>query len=167
MNDNNPLALQDHALIGEAGKIPVSPSTPVVSVSPITLSVPGRLVDLQVRVSAPTSGRDLPIILLSHGQGRSNHLSSLNGYGPVVNFWAAHGFVVIQPTHLSSKSLGLPPETRGAPLFWRSRVEDMMHILDRLDQIEAAVPDIAGRLDIGRVAVVGHSMGGHTAGMLL
>ena len=167
MQDSNHIALQEHALIGEAEKIPVSPSASVVSVSPITLSVPGRLIDLQVRVSAPSTGRDLPIILLSHGQGRSNYLSSLNGYGPVANFWAAHGFVVIQPTHLSSKSLGLPPDTPGAPLFWRSRAEDMMHILDRLDKIEAAVPEIAGRLDIGRVAVVGHSMGGHTAGMLL
>jgi predicted dienelactone hydrolase len=167
MQDNNHVVLQDHALIGKAGEIPVSPSTSVVSVSPIMLSVPGRLVDLQLRVSAPSTGRELPIILLSHGQGRSNNLSSLNGYGPLANFWAAHGFVVIQPTHLSSKSVGLPAETPGAPLFWRSRVEDMTHILDRFDQIEAAVPEIAGRLDIGRVAVVGHSMGGHTAGMLL
>ena len=158
---------RDHAAIGKAENIPVSASTPVVSVSPVGLSAPGRAVDLQMRVSAPTTGRDLPIILLSHGQGRSNHLSSLNGYGPLANFWAAHGFVVIQPTHLSSKTLGLDPSTPGAPLFWRSRVEDMKRVLDGLDVIEATVPEIKGRLDRSRVAVVGHSMGGHTAGMLL
>ena len=133
----------------------------------MVLSIPGRLVDLQIRVSAPTTGRDLPIILLSHGQGRSNNLSSLNGYGPLANFWAAHGFVVIQPTHLSSKSIGLAPETPGAPLFWRSRVEDMKRILDQLDVVEASVPEIAGRLDKSRIAIAGHSMGGHTASMLL
>ena len=159
--------LRDHALIDQAESIPVSVPTPVVSVSPVALSVPGRAVDLQMRVSAPTTGRDLPIILLSHGQGRSNHLSSLNGYGPLAHFWAAHGFVVIQPTHLSSKTLSLDPETPGAPLFWRSRVEDMKCILDGLDVIEASVPPIKGRVDRGRVAVAGHSMGGHTAGMLL
>lgn len=61
--------------------------------------------DLQVRVSAPETGTGLPVILLSHGQGPSNNLSSLNGYAPLVNFWAAHGFVVIQPTHLPSRTL--------------------------------------------------------------
>ncbi len=157
----------DHAAIGKAGNIPVSAPTPVVSVSPVVLSAPGRAVELQIRVSAPTSGRDLPILLLSHGQGRSNHLSSLSGYGPLVQFWAAHGFVVIQPTHLSSKTLSLDPKTPGAPLFWRSRVEDMSFLLDQLDTIEASVPEIAGRLDRSRIAVAGHSMGGHTAGMLL
>ncbi len=154
-------------MIGKAENIPVSAPNPVVSVSPVVLSAPGRIVDLQMRVSAPTTGRGLPIILLSHGHGRSNHLSSLNGYGPLANFWAAHGFVVIQPTHLSSKTLSLDPKTPGAPLFWRSRVEDMKRILNGLDLIEASVPEIEGRLDRSRIAVAGHSLGGHTAGMLL
>ncbi|MZE74077.1 chlorophyllase, partial [Streptomyces sp. SID5789] len=98
--------------------------TPVLSVAPVTLPAPGRAVDLQVRVSAPVTGSDLPVVLLSHGQGRSNHLSSLNGYAPLAHYWAAHGFVVIQPTHLSSRSLRLDPGTPGAPMFWRSRAED-------------------------------------------
>lgn len=126
------IGLQDHAAINRAADIPVCDATPVISVSPIVLPVPGRIVDLQMRVSAPTTGRDLPVILLSHGQGISNNLSSLNGYGPLANFWAAHGFVVIQPTHLSSKTLGLGSETPGAPTFWRSRVEDMKFIIDQL-----------------------------------
>ncbi|MEU2084835.1 chlorophyllase [Streptomyces albus] len=140
---------------------------PVLSVSPVVLPAPDRPVDLQVRVSAPVSGDDLPIVLLSHGQGYSNHLSSLNGYAPLANFWAAHGFVVIQPTHLSSATLNLAPDTPGAPMFWRSRAEDMTRILDRLDEIEAAVPQLGGRLNRDKVAVAGHSMGGHTASLLL
>ena len=141
--------------------------TPVLSVGPVVLPAPGRAVDLEVRVSAPVTGSDLPVILLSHGQGYSHHLSSLNGYAPLADFWAAHGFVVIQPTHLSSRTLSLDPGTPGAPLYWRSRAEDLTRVLDRLDVIEAAVPQLLGRLDHGKVAVAGHSMGGHTASLLL
>ncbi|OUC99976.1 alpha/beta hydrolase family protein [Streptosporangium minutum] len=140
---------------------------PVLSVRPVVLPAPGRAVDLEVRVSAPVTGSELPVILLSHGQGYSNNLSSLNGYAPLADFWAAHGFVVIQPTHLSSTTLSLDPGTPGAPLYWRSRAEDMKRILDQFDVIEAAVPQLLGRLDRSKVAVAGHSMGGHTASLLL
>jgi predicted dienelactone hydrolase len=146
----------------------VSAPAPVLSVSPVVLAAPGRAVDLQVRVSAPVTGSELPVILLSHGHGPSNYLSSLNGYAPLANYWAAHGFVVIQPTHLDSKPLGLrESDDPEAPLYWRSRAEDMKRILDQLDVIEAAVPQLPGRLDRSKVAVAGHSMGGHTASMLL
>ncbi|MFJ8623499.1 alpha/beta hydrolase family protein [Kitasatospora sp. NPDC093550] len=141
---------------------------PVLSYSPVVLSVPGRPVDLQVRVSAPATGRGLPVLLLSHGHGPSNNLSSLNGYAPLANSWAAQGFVVIQPTHLTSRTLShLVADAPGAPDFWRSRAEDMTHVLDRLDVIERTVPQLAGRIDRTKVALAGHSLGGFTAALLL
>ena len=145
---------------------PGSTANPVVTFSPVVLPVPGRQVDLQIKVSAPAAGSGLPIILFSHGHGRSNFLSSLHGYGPLVDFYAAHGFVVIQPTHQSSKTLSLDPKGPEGALFWRSRATDMHFILDHLDQIEATVPGLSGRLDRHRIAAVGHSMGAHTVGML-
>src|SRR4051812_4173675 len=129
-------------------------STPVISYSPVVLSVPGRPVDLEVRVSAPATGTDLPVILLSHGHGFANNLSSLNGYAPIANHWAALGFVVVQPTHLSSRTLtSLVSDAPGAPYFWRSRAEDMSQILDQFDLIEYAVPQLAGRVNRDQVAV--------------
>ena len=154
-------------LIGESRHIPVPEPVVTVSISPVTLPAPDRGLPLELRITAPVAGRGLPVILLSHGHGPSLYLSSKDGYGPLVDFYAGHGFAVIQPTHANSKVAGLDPGAPGGPLFWRSRVEDMKRILDRLEEIERSVPAIAGRLDRTRVAAVGHSLGGQTVGMLL
>ncbi|MGH6647368.1 alpha/beta hydrolase family protein [Aquabacterium sp.] len=135
---------------------------PVVSVRSVVLSAPGRGEDLQVRVSAPIAGRALPVIVFSHGHG-----SSMDGYAPLTDFWAARGFAVIQPTHLDSKRLGLPADDLRGPLIWRYRVEDVKRILDNLDLIEKALPGLAGRLDRTRIAAAGHSFGGQTTELLL
>lgn len=143
-------------------EINISVSAPVVSVKPVVLSAPGRGEDLQVRVSAPAVGSELPIIVFSHGFGWS-----LDGYGPLADYWAAHGFVVIQPTHLDSRTLNLAPEDPRTPRIWRFRVEDLKRILDQLDLIEASVPGLSGRLDRSRITAAGHSWGGQTVSMLL
>lgn len=140
--------------------------TPIISFSPVVLPVPGRHVDLEIKVSAPASGNNLPVILLSHGHGPSNFLSSYRGYGPLADFFAAKGFVVIQPTHQNSKALGLPSSLPEAPLFWSSRPADMKFILDHLDEIISTVPGLIERVDKEKVAAIGHSMGGHTVAML-
>lgn len=180
----------DHSLINYARRIPLPSSTAattssIISIAPITLQVPSRPVDLQLRLTFPYTiissstttatatgiGQldvPLPILLLSHGHGPSNNLSSLNGYAPLAQFYASHGFIVIQPTHLSSRTLSFDESTTtGAPLFWRERAQDMSFILDQIGEIEELVPLLNGRFDTQRVGVVGHSMGGHTAAMLL
>lgn len=64
--------------------------------------------------------------------------------------------------------LGLREESSPeAPLYWRSRAEDISHALDHLPEIEASAPWLASRLDDTRVAILGHSMGGHTVSLLL
>lgn len=154
-------------LIHEARHIPLGAGVPAISISRVTLAAEGRGLPLQLRISAPVSGDGLGIVLLSHGHGPSLYTPSKDGYGPLANFLAEHGFVVIQPTHLNSKVAGLGADAPGAPLFWRARVEDMSRVLDQLDEVEAQAPFLAGRLDHSKVAAVGHSLGGQTVGMLL
>ncbi|KAI1748666.1 alpha/beta-hydrolase [Xylaria castorea] len=156
----------EHVLLGAAAKFPVHSSSSIISFTPVIIPSPGRPADLQLRVTAPATGDALPIILLSHGHGPSNWLSSLQGYAPLAEFWAKHGFVVIQPTHLSSRTLSLP-SPHGNEMYWKSRPEDMIQILDHLDRIEAVVPGLKGRLDKSKIAGVGHSFGTMAISLLL
>jgi len=125
----------------------------IVSVKPV------RLGELQLRVSAPADPADLPVVVFSHGYGWS-----MDGYTPLADHWAAAGFLVVQPTHLDSRTLNLAPDDPRTPHIWRSRADDLTRVLDHLDEIARAVP---GRPDHARIAVAGHSWGAQTASMLL
>ena len=151
----------------QADYIATTDPVPALSCTPVRLDAPGRPVALEMRVSAPVTGEELPVLLLSHGHGNLDYVSSMYGYNPLVDFFAAHGFVVIQPTHLNSKTLGLDPTGPEGPLFWRTRARDLRFILDHLDEIAASVPGLRGRVDPSRIAALGHSAGGQTVDMLL
>lgn len=133
-----------------------------ITVRPVVLPAPNRGDDLHLRVTAPLSGTGLPVLLFSHGFGMS-----MDAYGPVVDHWAAHGVVVVQPTHLDSASLGLAPDDPRTPRIWRYRIEDLVLLLDELDAVLARVPGLAGRVDVSRMVVGGHSYGATTASALL
>ena len=132
-------------------------TTQVISVRPVTLPVTSRGDDLQVRITAPATGTDLPMILFAHGFGQS-----MTAADPLVDHWTANGFVVVQPTFLDSASAHPPTPPRCPP-----RAADLEHVIDELDTITAAVPGLTGRVDKQRLAVAGHSWGGQSVGMLL
>jgi predicted dienelactone hydrolase len=102
--------LEGNTLMSESVHEARTVSTPaaVLSVSPVALPAPGRAVDLQVRVSAPVTGGELPVILLSHGHGYSNNLSSLNGYAPARQLLGGARFRR-DPAHPSGLSDAWPP----------------------------------------------------------
>lgn len=135
---------------------------PVISVSPVWLAAPGRGEDLPVRISAPSVGSDLPVIVFAHGNGKS-----LDDYGPLVQFWAGNGFVVLQCTHLDSRRIALAADDPRKARIWRYRVEDLQRILDNLDTLLQIIPGLKGRVDPTRIGGVGHSFGGHTIGMMM
>lgn len=153
-------------LINLSKKLPTPDPSLTVAYTPIRLEMPGRE-PLELRLTAPTTGDALPIVILSHGFGPSNYIPSKDGYAPLAQFWAERGIAVIQPTHASSRSGGLDSDLPEGPFFWRERVEEMRAILDQLSDIEHQAPAIAGPLDHDRIAVAGHSFGGHTCSLLL
>jgi fermentation-respiration switch protein FrsA (DUF1100 family) len=137
-------------------------TTPIISLAPVSLPAPYRGQDLEVRVSAPATGRDLPIVVFAHGFSLS-----MRDYAPLADYWAGRGFVVIQPTFLDSRLVGLASDDPRTPDIWRIRVQDMKNAADNLDLIERSVPGLEGRLDRTRIAAAGHSYGAQTAGMLI
>ncbi|HWO61331.1 MAG TPA: alpha/beta hydrolase [Umezawaea sp.] len=134
----------------------------ILAAKPVLLPAPDRGADLAVRISAPATGTDLPVIVLAHGFSLA-----MDSYDPLVDFWAANGFVVVQPTFLDSATLGLTPADPRYASIWRTRVDDVERVIDDLDQVVAAIPGLAERVDRDRLAVAGHSWGGQTVGMLL
>ena len=137
-----------------------------VAYTPIRLPMAGRQ-PLELRLTAPATGGELPIVILSHGFGPSNYIPSKDGYAPLAQFWAERGIAVIQPTQASSRVGGLDRDLPDGPFFWRERVAEMRAILDQLAEVERQAPALAGRLDHDRIAVAGHSFGGFTCGLLL
>lgn len=138
----------------------------IVSVYPVIFETPNRMVNLEVKVTAPIQGENLPIILISHGHGAPWYLASYRGMSPLADYYAANGFVVIQPTHQDSRILGLDKNGPEGALFWKSRAEDMIFCIDHLGELLAAIPGLAQRTDKKSIAAVGFSMGGHTVSML-
>lgn len=158
--------IQMNRLSNLSSHLPAPEPLLTVAYTPICLEMPNRQ-PLVLRLTAPTTGEALPIVILSHGFGPSNYIPSKDGYAPLAQFWAERGIAVIQPTHASSRSGGLDPDAPDGPYFWRERVREMREILDRLAEIEQEAPAIAARLAHGRIAVAGHSLGGHTCSLLL
>ncbi|MGW5936794.1 alpha/beta hydrolase family protein [Streptomyces celluloflavus] len=134
----------------------------IVAVKPITVPAPGRSVDLQVKVTAPLSGRNLPVIVFSHGNAWS-----MDGYESLADRWAATGFIVVQPTHLDSRRNGIKWDDPRFATIWRVRITDLHAVLDGLGDILRQAGDLETRVDHERIAIVGHSWGAQTAGALL
>lgn len=111
-----------------------------------------------MRIAYPDSGRDLPVVLFSHAA-----YSSKDDYAVLLDAWAAHGYVVIAPTHPDSTKLGMERDDRAVERTFAARLVDLKLALDRLAEIETRVPALAGRVARGRVAAAGHGYGARVA----
>ena len=123
----------------------------------IAYTPPGESRLIPLRVSAPATGRRLPVVVFSHGA-----YASKDDYSAILDHWADAGYVVIAVTHRDSTKLGVPRGSNN-PKFFEWRLDDLQAVLGNLDAIVAQVPELRRRVDSTRIAATGHSFGGLVA----
>lgn len=127
---------------------------------------------LPIRVYRPAGSAAAAVVLFSHGLGGNRETSAYLG-----DHWAARGYVAVFLQHPGSDE-GVWKETpraeRMAALKRAAsatnlllRAGDVSATLDRLAEWNAAAGHpLAGRLDLGRVGMAGHSFGALTTQMV-
>ncbi|MDJ0900636.1 MAG: alpha/beta hydrolase [Xenococcus sp. MO_188.B8] len=120
--------------------------------------------NFEVDVYQPEAWRagQTPVVIISHGLS-----SSPQNFGYYAEHLASYGYVVAVPQHPGSDSQQLQDLKAGLSrqIFLTSefvdRPKDLSSVIDELERRNKA--DFAGKLDLNRVAVIGHSFGGYTA----
>lgn len=98
------------------------------------------------------SGNDrYPLIVLSHGTGGSALMMAWLG-----RELAAHGYIVAAVNHPGNNALE-PYTVQGFTLWWE-RAKDLSVVIDKM----LADSVMGARIDPGRIAAVGFSLGGYT-----
>ena len=134
----------------------------------LTVHDAGRERDIPVRVYLPAKTAAAPVVLFSHGLGGSREGSVYLG-----EHWAARGYAAVFLQHPGSDDSvwknASPGEVMQAMKQAASvknfllRVEDVPAALDQLDRWNTdKTSPLAGRLDMKRIGMSGHSFGAIT-----
>jgi predicted dienelactone hydrolase len=124
--------------------------------------------EIPLRVYLPADKRPAPVVLFSHGLGGSREGSAYLG-----EHWSARGFVVVVVQHPGSDDVvwrDTRPAERMAAL---QKAANLQNTLLRFGDVPAAIDQLerwnqssdsplAGRLDLKRVGMSGHSFGAVT-----
>lgn len=114
---------------------------------------------MNVRVTAPKTGRALPVLLFSHGA----HFDS-TAYARFCGLLADQSFVVVQPTHPDAHlDNGDPRMAR----VWYERALQFIRFLDLGPAIVDKMEAFEGRINWTQIVAAGHSFGGHTIALLM
>ena len=139
-----------------------------VATQDFTVNDSGRHREIPVRVYLPQEKQAAPVLLFSHGLGGSRQ-----GSGYLGRHWASRGYVVVCLQHAGSDTSvwqDQPPAKRMAALKEAAsvrnfllRVKDVPAVLDQLERWNKTEGHaLAGRLDLSRVGMSGHSFGAVT-----
>lgn len=123
------------------------------------------------------SKEPLPLVIFSHGYSGSRSQSTI-----LCEDLASHGFIVAAVEHTCDSTLSIfkdrstvpfrgmenfPDSLQKARHYRRKqagiRANDLVHVLDVLERMNAEDPRWRGKIDFTRVGVMGHSFGGCTA----
>ena len=139
------------------------------AVETFNLEVPSRVKTLPLRITYPVEKKKFPLIVWCHGA-----MGSKNNYQPLVEYWASHGYVVIQPTFGDSISMMSDEEKKKVKSIllllnsprvigqWDDRAQDVTFLVDSLGLLENRIPGLEGKIDHKKLAIAGHSFGAHT-----
>lgn len=127
------------------------------------LNMPGRKTALQYRAIFSRSAKNMPVIIWSHGA-----FGSHNAYNPLAEYWASHGYLVLQPTHSDSMREGTKPNVKNPMAFkdWAQRPREVSYLIDQLQNLETLIPELKGRVERQLIGIGGHSFGAQTAQLL-
>ena len=133
-----------------------------------TVNDKGRERQIPLRVYLPAERTPAPVVLFSHGLGGSREGNAYMG-----RHWAARGYVVVFVQHPGSDTsvwqntpLGermTAMKRAASPLNFLLRVKDVPTVLDQLEGwSQSDSHALAGRIDLKRVGMSGHSFGAVT-----
>lgn len=123
--------------------------------------------EVPLRIYLPESKEASPVLLFSHGLGGSRDNNQYLG-----NHWAGRGYVVVVMQHAGSDTpmiLSAPPARRNAAMKEAAsgknlqyRIQDVKATLDHLEALNESGKAHAGRFDMDKVGMSGHSFGAVT-----
>jgi predicted dienelactone hydrolase len=137
----------------------------VLTIEDVVLHDEARHRNIPVKIYYPDAAGPFPVIVFSHGA-----LASKDAYSALGRFWASSGYVSVHPSHADSVAdsgfRGTLRQAIGDPRAWEDRPRDVSFVLDSLAHVARFAPPLAGKLDLGRIGVAGHSFGAFTAALI-